>query len=74
VFYRSDGLPLHRRPHSACGRFRPDQRFGERAVREAAARANGSRDAGNVLRFCHWRQIERVIATLASEEVRGTIH
>jgi hypothetical protein len=27
-----------------------------------------------VARFCHWRQIERVIATLSSEEVRGLIH
>jgi hypothetical protein len=26
------------------------------------------------MRFCHWRQIERVVATLRSEEVRGTVH
>jgi len=49
-------------------------RFGEEAVLEAAARAERSRDAGNVLHFCHWRQIERVIATLSSDEVRGTVH
>ena len=49
-------------------------RFGDRAGTEAAARADVSRDAGNVLRFCHWRQIERVIAALGSDEVRGTIH
>ena len=49
-------------------------RFGDDAGFEAAARAERSRDAGNVLRFCHWRQIERVIATLSSEEVRGSIH
>jgi hypothetical protein len=49
-------------------------RFGELAPREAAARAEHSRDAGNVVRFCHWRQIERVIASLASDEVRGTVH
>lgn len=48
--------------------------FGDAAVREAAARADISRDAGNVMKFCHWRQIERVIATLSSDEVRGTIH
>ena len=41
---------------------------------EAAARAERSRDDGNVARFCHWRQIERVIATLSSDEVRGTVH
>jgi hypothetical protein len=49
-------------------------RFGDDAGYEAAARADLSRDAGNVVRFCHWRQIERVIATLSSEEVRGTVH
>lgn len=48
--------------------------FGDNAGYEAASRAERSRDAGNVLRFCHWRQIERVIASLASDEVRGTIH
>ena len=48
--------------------------FGDNAGFEAASRAEHSRDAGNVIRFCHWRQIERVIATLASDEVRGTIH
>ena len=49
-------------------------RFGDDAGYEAAALADLSRDAGNVVRFCHWRQIERVIASLSSEEVRGTIH
>jgi hypothetical protein len=49
-------------------------RFGEQAELEAATRAERCRDAGNVLHFCHWRQIERVIATLSSDEVRGTVH
>ena len=49
-------------------------RFGDDAGFEAAARAERSRDDGNVVRFCHWRQIERVIATLSNEEVRGTVH
>ena len=49
-------------------------RFGDDAGFEAAARAETSRDSGNVVRFCHWRQIERVIATLSSDEVQGTIH
>ncbi|MCY7339813.1 MAG: hypothetical protein LH465_07695 [Sphingomonas bacterium] len=48
--------------------------FGDDAGFEAASRAEHSRDAGNVIRFCHWRQIERVIATLSSDEVRGTVH
>src|SRR6185437_16219910 len=49
-------------------------RFGDDAGFEAAVRAERSRDDGNIARFCHWRQIERVIATLSSDEVLGTIH
>jgi hypothetical protein len=48
--------------------------FGADAAMEAAVRAEGARDRGNVLRFCHWRQIERVIVTLASDEPLGTVH
>ena len=48
--------------------------YGDDAGYEAAARAERSRDEGNVSRFCHWRHIERVIATLSSDEVRGTVH
>ena len=50
------------------------ERYGDDAAFEAAARADRSRDDGNIARFCHWRQIERVIATLSNEELRGTIH
>jgi hypothetical protein len=50
------------------------ERFGDDAGFEAAARAERCRDDGNVARFCHWRQIERVIATLSSDEAFGTIH
>ena len=49
-------------------------RFGDGAGLEAAARAEQSRDDGNLVRFCHWRQIERVIATLSCDEVLGTVH
>ena len=49
-------------------------RYGDNAGYEAATRAERSRDDGNVARFCHWRQIERVIATLSSDEVFGTVH
>jgi hypothetical protein len=48
--------------------------YGDDAGFEAAARAEDARDKDNVMRFCHWRQIERVIATLAEQEVRGTVH
>ena len=50
------------------------ERFGDGAAFEAAQRARRSRGDGNVARFCHWRQIERVIATLSSKEALGTIH
>lgn len=50
------------------------QRYGDDAGFEAATRAERSRDVGNVARFCHWRQIERVIATLSCEDIRGAIH
>jgi hypothetical protein len=50
------------------------QRYGDNAALEAAVRAERSRDDGNVARFCHWRHIERVIATLSSDEVQGTVH
>jgi hypothetical protein len=49
-------------------------RYGDEAGLEAAVRAEQSRDDGNVVRFCHWRQIERVIVALASDEILGTIH
>lgn len=48
--------------------------FGKDAALEAAARAKRSRNEGNVQRFCHWRQIERVIVALAGGEVTGTVH
>ena len=48
--------------------------FGVDAGIEAASRAAQSRKAHNVLRFCHWRQIERVIVTLVCDQPSGTIH
>ena len=50
------------------------ERFGDHAGLEAAARAETCRNAGNVVRFCHWRQIERVIAALSCEEPLGRVH
>jgi hypothetical protein len=48
--------------------------YGDDAGFEAAVRAERSRDEGNVARFCHWRQIEREIATLSSDESTDPIH
>ena len=48
--------------------------FGGDAPIAAAERAVQSRDAGNVLKFCHWRQIERLSALLANNDNRGSLH
>lgn len=48
--------------------------FGSEATTEAAARASRSRDLGNASRFCHWRQVERLVELLADERPIGTVH
>jgi len=48
--------------------------FGTEAALQAAVRAEKSRVAENVVKFCHWRQVERLIDALAAEEPQGTIH
>ncbi len=48
--------------------------FGPEASLQAAVRAEKSRDADNILKFCHWRQVERLIDTLAANEPQGTVH
>jgi hypothetical protein len=40
----------------------------------ASARADISRDRGNVVDFCRWRQIERLISVLADIEGEQTRH
>ncbi len=48
--------------------------FGGEAALQAAVRAERSRGAENILKFCHWRQVERLIDALAAEEPPGTVH
>ncbi len=48
--------------------------FGDEAGIEAATRADASRDLGNHIRFCHWRQIERMIVLLSVNRAFGTVH
>jgi hypothetical protein len=48
--------------------------FGEEAGIEAALRADKSRDLGNHLHFCRWRQIERLIVLMSVECAVGTVH
>jgi hypothetical protein len=46
--------------------------FGEEAAREAAGRARKFRDRGNVVGFCRWRQVERLIDAL--DDHTGATH
>ena len=48
--------------------------FGHEAAVQAAVRAETSREAENIIKFCHWRQVERLIGTLASDVPQGTVH
>lgn len=48
--------------------------FGELAGSEAAARADRSRDLGNHVHFCRWRQIERLIVLMSVGRAVGTVH
>ncbi|MFS0738367.1 hypothetical protein ABC347_15080 [Sphingomonas sp. 1P06PA] len=48
--------------------------FGTGAAIEAAIRAGRSRDAGNVIHFCRWREVERLLGLLESDSVTGTRH
>ena len=47
---------------------------GAEAALFASIRADRSRNIGNHVRFCHWRQIERLIVLLVAERAPGTVH
>lgn len=49
-------------------------RFGHYAASEAARRAHRSRSLGNVIHYCRWRQIERMIGLLAAGAGAATLH
>lgn len=49
-------------------------RFGVGAAQEAANRAASSRNVGNHIHFCRWRQIERLVALLSQPAASGTVH
>ena len=48
--------------------------FGDDAGFQAAARADKSRELGNHVHFCRWRQIERLIVLMSVERAVGTVH
>ncbi len=49
-------------------------RFGDHAGQEAVARADRSRELGNVIEFCRWRQIGRMIILLTAGRGKATLH
>jgi len=49
-------------------------RFGPHAAEEAACRAERSRNLGNAIHYCRWRQIGRLIDMLGMEQAPGTVH
>ena len=49
-------------------------RFGEFAASEASRRASNSRSLGNVVHYCRWRQIERMIGLLAAGRGEASLH
>ena len=48
--------------------------FGDDAGFEAASRADRSRDIGNHIHYCRWRQIERLIVLMSVPRAVGTVH
>jgi hypothetical protein len=48
--------------------------YGKAAGLEAAERAEASRNVGNHINFCRWRQIERLVILLSLETSLGTLH
>lgn len=50
------------------------ERFGKYAGSEAALRADRSRDLGNFVHFCRWREVARMIDLLRDEAVTGSVH
>ena len=50
------------------------EEHGEHAVVEAAIRAMDSRDRGNVVLFCRWRQVARFLSSIADAGDDVTFH
>ena len=67
-------LPLYVEPRDVVEAETLIDLFGKAAGLEAAERAEASRNIGNHLNFCRWRQIERLIILLSVETTLGTIH
>lgn len=67
-------LPLYVEPRDVVEAETLIDRFGQAAGLAAADRAKASRNIGNHLHYCRWRQIERLIIMLSVETTLGTVH
>lgn len=67
-------LPLYVEPRDVSEAQKLMALYGSEAGLEAAERAESSRNMGNHLQFCRWRQIERLVIMLSLETSIGTIH
>ncbi|WP_397574856.1 hypothetical protein [Sphingorhabdus sp.] len=67
-------LPLYVEPQDVAEATTLMDTFGPKAGMEAAERAVQSRNVGNHLHYCRWRQIERLIIMLSAHTTLGTIH
>lgn len=67
-------LTFHADGRVAAAATRLMSEFGPVAADEADQRARSSRNNGNAIQFCHWRQVERLIRCLATERIMGTVH
>lgn len=67
-------LPLYVEPRDVTEAQTLMDQFGQTAGVEAAERATKSRNVGNHLHYCRWRQIERLIIMLSADTSFGTVH
>ncbi|NJM50449.1 MAG: hypothetical protein HC843_05805 [Sphingomonadales bacterium] len=67
-------LPLYVRPNDVAEAQALIADYGLHAGLEAAERAEASRNIGNHIQFCRWRQIERLIIMLSAQTTLGTVH
>jgi hypothetical protein len=67
-------LPLYVEPRDVKEAEVLIANFGKAAGLEAAERAEASRNVGNHINFCRWRQIERLVIMLSIEATLGTVH
>jgi hypothetical protein len=67
-------LPLYVESRDVAEAQKLIAHYGAEAGLEAAERAEASRNLGNHLQYCRWRQIERLVIMLSLESSFGTVH